>query len=83
MGCDPIEGMARLALDESNPPELRGRMYAELAGFLYPKKRAVEVDAVVDRGVRVISAEPLTNAEWAEKYEEHGASITVLGGNSL
>jgi hypothetical protein len=42
LGCDPIEGMARLAMDEANAPELRGRMYSELAGFVAPKRRAVE-----------------------------------------
>jgi len=43
LGCDPIEGMARLAMDENNTPELRGRMYAELAGYLYPKRKAIKV----------------------------------------
>jgi hypothetical protein len=42
LGCDPIAGMACLALDESNPPELRGRMFAELASYTYPKRKAVE-----------------------------------------
>jgi hypothetical protein len=41
--CDPIEGMARIAMDETNPPELRGRMLAELAGYCYPKRKAVEL----------------------------------------
>lgn len=41
--CDPIEGMVRIAMDLSNPPELRGRMYAELAGYLYPKRKATEI----------------------------------------
>jgi hypothetical protein len=43
LGVDPIEGMSRLAMDPSNPPELRGRMYAELAQYLYPKRKAVEM----------------------------------------
>ena len=25
LGCDPIEGMARIAMDQSNSPELRGK----------------------------------------------------------
>jgi hypothetical protein len=41
-GCDPILGMARLAMDESNNPELRGRMFAELAQYVAPKRKAVE-----------------------------------------
>jgi hypothetical protein len=42
LGCDPIEGMARLAMNEANAPELRGRMFSELAGFVAPKRKAVE-----------------------------------------
>jgi len=42
LGCDPIEGMARIAMDEANPPELRGRMFAELAQYVAPKRKAVE-----------------------------------------
>lgn len=43
LGCDPIEGMALIAMDADNPPELRGRMFAELAGYVYPKRKAVEI----------------------------------------
>jgi hypothetical protein len=42
LGCDPLEGMARIAMDERNSPELRGRMYSELAQYVAPKRRAVE-----------------------------------------
>jgi hypothetical protein len=42
LDCDPLAGMAALAMDEVNAPELRGRMYAELAQYLYPKRRAIE-----------------------------------------
>ena len=42
LGCNPIEGMAKLAGNAENSPELRGRMYAELAQYLYPKRKAVE-----------------------------------------
>lgn len=41
MGCDPIEGMARIAMNEKLSPELRGRMYAELARYVYPKLKAI------------------------------------------
>jgi hypothetical protein len=47
MKCEPIEGIARIAMDEKNPPDLRGRMYAELASFVYPKRKAVEVSGEV------------------------------------
>ncbi len=44
IGCDPIEGMAKLAMDSTNSPELRGRMYSELAQYIYPKRRAAELN---------------------------------------
>lgn len=43
LGCDPIEGMAKLAMDPKNTPELRGKMYAELASFAFPKRKAVDL----------------------------------------
>ena len=43
LGCDPVEGMARIAMDASNPPELRGRMYAELAQYVAAKRKAIEL----------------------------------------
>ena len=46
MNCEPIAGMATIAMDNSNSPELRGRMLSELAGYLYPKRKAVEHSGV-------------------------------------
>jgi hypothetical protein len=37
--------MARIATNEKHSPELRGRVYAELAQYLYPKRKAVELAA--------------------------------------
>ena len=48
LDCDPIEGMAKIAMDEKASPELRGRMLAELAGYAYPKRKAVELTTVWD-----------------------------------
>jgi len=45
LGCDPIEGMARIAMVEANAPEWRGRMFAELAEYVAPKREAVEHSA--------------------------------------
>jgi hypothetical protein len=42
LGCDPIESMVRIANDPHVSPELRGKMFAELAGYIHPKRRAVE-----------------------------------------
>src|SRR5271165_2211459 len=43
LGCDPIEGMARIAMDDRNTPELRGRMFAELANYVAPKRKPAEM----------------------------------------
>jgi hypothetical protein len=40
--CDPITGMALIAMNEKNPVELRGRMFAELAQYVAPKRKALE-----------------------------------------
>jgi hypothetical protein len=37
--------MAAIAMDPQNAPELRGRMYAELAQYVAPKRRALDVSA--------------------------------------
>jgi hypothetical protein len=41
--CDPIEGMIRIAQDKKAKLELRGRLYAELAQYRWPKLRAMEI----------------------------------------
>lgn len=45
LGCDPIEGMARIAQNPKASLELRGRMYAEIAPYLYAKRKSVELTA--------------------------------------
>ena len=42
LDCDPLEGMARIAMDEKNSPELRGRIQ-RAAQYLYPKRKPVDV----------------------------------------
>jgi hypothetical protein len=32
-----------MAMNEKHSPELRGRMFAELAQYVYPKRKAVEL----------------------------------------
>ena len=58
MHCDPLQGMAKLAEDPDTPIEIRARMFAELAQYIYPKKKAVEQRLVDgdgnDRDIRVV-----------------------------
>jgi hypothetical protein len=44
LGCDPIQGMAEIAMNMEASLELRGRMYAELAQYVYPKRKAVAME---------------------------------------
>ena len=40
--CDPITGMARIAMNKKTPVELRARMYSELAQYVACKRKAIE-----------------------------------------
>ncbi len=42
LDCDPIEAMARIAMDQENPIELRAQMFRELAQYVAPKRKAIE-----------------------------------------
>ena len=43
LGCDPIEGMAQITMDESADLSLRGQMFKELAQYVAPKRKAMEM----------------------------------------
>ncbi|MBA2490746.1 MAG: hypothetical protein H0V34_03215 [Gammaproteobacteria bacterium] len=43
MGCDPIAGMARIAMDETAELAIRAQMFKELAQYVAPKRKAIEV----------------------------------------
>ena len=53
-------GVARIAMDEGNIPELRGKMFAESACYIAPKRKAIDHDlpdsAATPLGVVVIPA---------------------------
>ena len=41
-GVRPSEGMAWRGMDSVTPVELLGRMFAELAGYVAPKRKSIE-----------------------------------------
>jgi hypothetical protein len=43
LGCDPAAGLAAIADDPKTPIELRVSCYKELATYLYPKRKAVDL----------------------------------------
>jgi len=51
LGCDPIEGMALIAMDEANSMELRARVYMELAQYIAPKRKALALSSTNDERV--------------------------------
>lgn len=57
LNCDPIAGMAKIAADEGAPIEVWARMFAELAGYVAPKRKAVDL-ALTDSRPVVISMTP-------------------------
>jgi hypothetical protein len=58
LNCDPIEGMALIAMDNATPLDLRGRMFAELAQYVACKRKAVEVTTMEDKVVFQIGIQP-------------------------
>jgi hypothetical protein len=42
LGYNPIEGMARIPMEESQRRALRAGMYRELAQYVAPKRKALE-----------------------------------------
>ena len=61
VGCDPILGMARIAIDKDQPIELRATMFKELAQYVAPKRKAVEVSGPDGRA---LSLEKLVHASY-------------------
>jgi hypothetical protein len=48
LGCDPIEGLAKIAGDEKTSPELKVRCYSELAQYVHPKRKAMDLGSAKD-----------------------------------
>ena len=53
IGCDPMEGMARIAMDPEIAPELRVRCFIELAQYLYPKRKPVDLVLPEDSATKI------------------------------
>lgn len=79
--CDPIEAMARIAKDAEKAGDLNvaSQMYKELAQYIAPKRKAIEMTAEVETTKRVISSEIPTETEWAEKY---GSNLAPTAGTT-
>jgi hypothetical protein len=71
LNCDPIEGMARIALlaEEAGEYAIAVACYKELAQYIAPKLRAIEHSGTVDGGITVqivkFSEPDAPSAEWS------------------
>lgn len=54
--------MALIAMDNNNPSELRARMFAELAQYVAPKRRALDVSDSKASPVNIRIGIPLKTA---------------------
>ncbi len=73
IGCDPILGMASIAMDAKNSPETRGRYYSELAQYVHPKRKPID-DSDGER--TRVDAAPITPEEAVDLARE---LISVFG----
>jgi hypothetical protein len=48
LDCDPIEGMAMISADPTTSPELKFQCYKELAQYVAPKRKAVDMTSTID-----------------------------------
>tara|TARA_R110000868_G_scaffold187664_4_gene430193 strand:- start:1003 stop:1263 length:261 start_codon:yes stop_codon:yes gene_type:complete len=70
LNCDPIEGMAIIAMDMANSAELRGRMFAELAQYVAPKRKALEHSGEIHHNYVARVPEVTKNlGEWQKQNE--------------
>ena len=47
LGCDPLEGLARIALaTEKSDPAIARYCYSDLASYLYAKRKAIEISGI-------------------------------------
>src|SRR2546422_170246 len=72
LDCDPIEGMVRIAQEEKHSPELRGRIYSELAQYMYPKRRSVEMSAEEGSGEIIVRWQAPTDESAQETAQDEG-----------
>jgi hypothetical protein len=62
LACDPIEGIARTAMDETQPMALRTSIYRELAQYVTPKRKALEHKGEMAANFRASEAQRSTPA---------------------
>ena len=78
LGCDPIEGMVRIAksAEKDGDKALAGQMYKELAQYVAPKRKMLDVVSEQEVQHYVISDTPeMTSEEWVKRYKPKEQTI--------
>lgn len=58
LGCNPLEGLARIATDEKVPIAIRARCHAEVAKYVHPQLKSVEVSGPAGGPISVDVSNP-------------------------
>ena len=45
LGCDPLVELAKIAMNQKNAVEIRVRCLSEIAGYIYPRRKAVDMSS--------------------------------------
>lgn len=53
LDLDPVCGLAAIANDATAPLELRARVQMELMGYLYPKRKALDVSSTENQSISI------------------------------
>lgn len=81
--CDPIEGMAKIAANPKITPELRGRMYAELAQYVAPKLRASEQIVEITHTYVARTPQRLPEVEWQQQHADPLKNHPIINSQTL
>src|SRR3974377_682221 len=77
MGCDPIAGMAAIAMDEKQDIGLRAQMFKELAQYIAPKRKSVEMSGA-DGGELTLAELVLNSYELEKRPRRQVASSRAM-----
>lgn len=58
LGCDPIAGLARIAEDPATKIELKVKCYTELAQYVHPKRKAMELGTKDGSAILLVHSVP-------------------------
>jgi hypothetical protein len=90
LGCNPIEGMGRIAVDQKIDIAIRLRAHAELAKYLHPQLKAIEHSGSIKTGSDGGSESPaerilrdLAEASTGEPAPSSGQSDDPAGAAGL